>query len=636
MNTESIKLLLERIKTVKIAVYGDFCLDAYWIMDPRKSEISVETGLQAEAVAKQSYSLGGASNVVANLAALKPASIKIFGVIGNDIFGREMTKQLELLDVDTTGLIIQKDDFSTYVFCKRLLEGEEQPRYDFGTYNNRTVQTDQLILENLKNVISESDVVILNQQVPESITDDSFIEGLNQIVAGFPEKLFLLDSRHKSEKFKNVILKTNEIEAARLNGVDAGLDVVLGNSDVLKFAEKLYKKNKKPVIISRGNKGILAFDKEGSHETPGLQFLKKLDPVGAGDTALSALACALAADATITESIEFANFAAGVTVQKLFQTGTANSEEIINLTSDPDYIYQPELATNIRQADYFENSEIELCYPLSSWEAGKIKHAVFDHDGTISVLREGWEKVMEPVMIKAILGDQYTTANETLYQKVVNRVIEFIDKSTGIQTIVQMEGLVEMVSEFGLVPPGKILDTFGYKKIYNDSLMEMVNKRIAKYEKEELEVSDYTLKGAVQFIQSFRDMGITLYLASGTDREDVLNEAKALGYADLFNGGIYGAIGDVKKYSKKIVLNKIIKENHLHGSELVTFGDGPVELRECRKVGGIAIGVASDEIRRYGLNTEKRTRLIKAGAHMIIPDFTQAGIVLKLLGMCHS
>jgi rfaE bifunctional protein kinase chain/domain len=636
MNTESIKLLLERIKTVKIAVYGDFCLDAYWIMDPRKSEISVETGLQAEAVAKQSYSLGGASNVVANLAALKPASIKIFGVIGNDIFGREMTKQLELLDVDTTGLIIQKDDFSTYVFCKRLLEGEEQPRYDFGTYNNRTVQTDQLILENLKNVISESDVVILNQQVPESITDDSFIEGLNQMIAGFPEKLFLLDSRHKSEKFKNVILKTNEIEAARLNGVDAGLDDVLGNSDVLKFAEKLYNKNKKPVIISRGNKGMLAFDKEGSHETPGLQFLKKLDPVGAGDTALSALACALAADATITESIEFANFAAGVTVQKLFQTGTANSEEIINLTSDPDYIYQPELATNIRQADYFENSEIELCYPLSSWEAGKIKHAVFDHDGTISVLREGWEKVMEPVMIKAILGDQYTTADETLYQKVVNRVVEFIDKSTGIQTIVQMEGLVEMVSEFGLVPPGKILDTFGYKKIYNDSLMEMVNKRIAKYEKEELEVSDYTLKGAVQFLQSFRDMGITLYLASGTDREDVLNEAKALGYADLFNGGIYGAIGDVKKYSKKIVLNKIIKENHLHGSELVTFGDGPVELRECRKVGGIAIGVASDEIRRYGLNTEKRTRLIKAGAHVIIPDFTQPGELLRLLGMSHS
>jgi rfaE bifunctional protein kinase chain/domain len=633
MNTESVKLLLERINKIKIAVYGDFCLDAYWVMDPRKSEISVETGLQAEAVAKQSYSLGGASNVVANLAALKPATIKIFGVIGDDIFGREMTKQLELLGIDTTGLIIQKEEFSTYVFCKRLLEGEEQPRYDFGTYNKRTVQTDQLILENIKNVISESDVVILNQQVPNSIRNDSFIESLNQIIAGFPEKLILLDSRHKSEKFKNVILKTNEIEAARLNGVEAGLEDVLSIADVLKFAEKLYIKNKKPVIISRGSRGMLAYDKEGSHEIAGLQFLKKLDPVGAGDTALSALASALAAGATVTESIEFANFAAGVTVQKLFQTGTANSEEIINLTSDPDYIYQPELATNLRQAAYYKNSEIELCYPLNSWESGNIKHAVFDHDGTISALREGWEKVMEPVMIKAILGEQYSTADESIYQKVVQRAVDFIDKSTGIQTIVQMEGLVEMVSEFGFVPPGKILDTFGYKKIYNDALMEMVNKRIAKYENGELEVSDYTLKGAVQFLQSLRDMGITLYLASGTDREDVLNEAKALGYADLFNGGIYGAIGDVKKYSKKIVLNKIIKDNKLHGSELVTFGDGPVELRECRKVGGITIGIASDEIRRYGLNTEKRTRLIKAGAHIIIPDFTQSGTLLNLLGL---
>jgi bifunctional ADP-heptose synthase (sugar kinase/adenylyltransferase) len=93
--------ITEKINTIKISVYGDFCLDAYWMMDPRKSEISVETGLQAESVARHSYSLGGASNVVANLAALKPAAIKIFGVKGDDIYGREMTSQLNALDVDT-------------------------------------------------------------------------------------------------------------------------------------------------------------------------------------------------------------------------------------------------------------------------------------------------------------------------------------------------------------------------------------------------------------------------------------------------------------------------------------------------------------------------------------------------------
>ena len=90
MDTQDIKTLLDKIKSLRIAVYCDFTLDAYWVLDPRKSEISVETGLQAEAVGKQNFSLGGAANVVANLAALKPASIKVVGAVGVDLFGREM------------------------------------------------------------------------------------------------------------------------------------------------------------------------------------------------------------------------------------------------------------------------------------------------------------------------------------------------------------------------------------------------------------------------------------------------------------------------------------------------------------------------------------------------------------------
>ena len=72
-------------------------------------------------------------------------------------------------------------------------------------------------------------------------------------------------------------------------------------------------------------------------------------------------------------------------------------------------------------------------------------------------------------------------------------------------------------------------------------------------------------------------------------------------------------------------------EHKLHGSELLVIGDGPVEIRECRKGNGVAIGIASDEVRRYGLNKEKRSRLIKAGANVIIPDFSQGDLLLKLL-----
>jgi rfaE bifunctional protein kinase chain/domain len=629
MKEQRISEILARIKNVKIAVYGDFCIDAYWLLDPAGSEVSVETGLQAQAVARHYYSLGGASNVVANLAALEPASVQVIGVIGDDIFGRELVRRFKELGVDTTYLIVQKDNFDTVTFGKPYLEGKELPRMDFGFFNKRAEATDGAILDGIINALKTADALIVNQQVPGSITNGSFINAANELFDTFRDKIVLLDSRHYGRKFRNIYRKTNDLEAAQLNNIEVKLDDVLTLADVKKYAENLYRQFNKPVFLTRGSRGIITIDSEGYHEAPGIQLLKKLDIVGAGDTVTSALALCLGAGVSPAEAAEFANIAAAVTVQKLFQTGTASGPEILDIGKDADYIYLPELATDRRKAHYLDDTEIELCW--ESIPQARIKHAVFDHDGTVSTLRQGWEQVMAPVMVRAILGDKYKTADETLYHQVRNRVLDYIDKSTGIQTIVQMEALVEMVREFGLVPADKIRDKFGYKEIYNDALMELVNKRIEKFKRSELDIYDYTIKGALEFLKAFKERGIKLYLASGTDRDDVVAEAKALGYAELFDGGIYGSVGDIAKYSKKMVIEKIMSENNLQGPELAVFGDGPVEIRECRKREGIAIGIATDEIRRHGLNLEKRTRLVKAGAHIIVPDFSQRDRLMKLL-----
>ncbi len=631
MRSNQIIEILKKINKVKIAVYGDFCLDAYWIMDPGGSEISVETGLRAEAVRKHYYSPGGASNIVANLSALKPASIKVIGVMGDDIFGRELTLQLVALHADISSLIVQKENFSTITFTKKYLEENEEPRIDFGFFNERSEETDKKILKNLRFALQNYDALIFNQQVPGSINNVEFINEANKLFEEFENKIILLDSRHYNDKFNNVFRKTNDIEIARLNGVDLNPNDIVSTTDIKRYAKNIYKQSKKPIFITRGSRGILSIDSEGISDIPGIQLLTKLDPVGAGDTTISALVLCLAAGIKPRDTAIFANFAAAVTVQKLFTTGTASGEEILEISKDPDYIYQPELAEDLRRANYLSGTDIELCCSESIKRAGKIKHAVFDHDGTISTIRQGWETIMEPVMINAILGDKYKIASETLYHRVRKRVIDYINKSTGVQTIVQMEGLIKMVEEFNIVPKDNILDKSGYKKIYNDALMEMVNKRLTRFNKGELDINDYTIKGAVRFLQAFRDRNIKLYLASGTDQEDILNEARLLGYADLFDGGIYGSVGDVSKYSKKIVIEKIIKKNNLKGRELAVFGDGPVEIRECRKHEGIAIGIASNEIRRHGLNPDKRTRLIKAGAHMIAPDFSKLKDLISLL-----
>lgn len=241
---------------------------------------------------------------------------------------------------------------------------------------------------------------------------------------------------------------------------------------------------------------------------------------------------------------------------------------------------------------------------------------------------------MEPMMIKAVLGERYADADETLYGRVVRRVREFIDKTTGIQTIAQMQGLVKIIREFGIVPEAEIHNEFEYKAIYLEALMDVVSVRLAKLRRNELDLADFTVKSAPQFLRRLRTAGVKLYLASGTDEKDVVAEAEALGYAALFEGRIYGAVQDVSVEAKRMVLERILKDiGAANVTQVVTFGDGPVEIRETRKRGGIAVGIASDEVRRYGLTPAKRTRLIRAGAHLVVPDFSQLNQLLGLIGL---
>jgi phosphoglycolate phosphatase-like HAD superfamily hydrolase len=162
----------------------------------------------------------------------------------------------------------------------------------------------------------------------------------------------------------------------------------------------------------------------------------------------------------------------------------------------------------------------------------------------------------------------------------------------------------------------------------------MVNQREEKLSRGDLVIEDVTLKNAVPFLKRLYDSGVKLCLTSGTDEADVKHEASVLGYDHLFEGRIYGAVGDINKEAKKIVLDRILDSIGKSEAGLIaTFGDGPVEIRETHKRGGITIGIASNELRRYGLNPVKRTRLIKAGADIVVPDFSRADQLLRLLNI---
>ena len=631
MNKEKLQKLLKDISTVKIVVVGDFCLDAYWFIDESMSEISVETGEATRPVSEQRYSPGGAGNVTNNLAAMGIRKIHAFGVIGTDPFGTEMVKIMKGTGINTDNLLIQEKNWHTHTYSKPYLGSKELGRIDFGNFNHLSDVTADNLITSLISAVQSVDIIIINQQVPSGIHTEYFKRKLVEVIAMFPGKTFITDSRSFNDFFTGSVRKMNDIEALRLCGQNRKPNESISFSELEPAALKLFKRYRKPLFITRGAKGSVVVNEAGLTEIPGLLIIARTDTVGAGDSYLAGAASALAAGYSMTDAAKLGTLVAGVTVQKLFQTGTASPDELLAIGSDPDRIYSPDLAEDMRHAKYLKYTEIEI---IEKWKRKPgIRYAIFDHDGTVSTLRQGWEQIMAPVMIKAILGDKFKDADDAVFRRVRMRVNEFIDKTTGIQTLAQMNGLVGLIKEFGLVPEEQILDAKGYKVIFNDDLLKLVRSREAKFQNGELGIGDLTMKNAVPFLKKLHDSGVELYLASGTDSEDVISEARALGYADLFDGRIFGSVGDLNKEAKKIVLDQILDTIGDASGKVATFGDGPVEIRETKKRGGITIGVASNELRRYGLDEHKRDRLIKAGADVIIPDFSQYPHMLKLLNI---
>ncbi len=610
---------------VRAAVLGDFCLDAYWVIDPEKTELSVETGLPVRHVRKQKYSLGGAGNVVANLVALGVGRVQAIGVVGADPFGVELLRLLRGCGTAAADRMIVDEQWQTIVYAKPYCDHEEKSRIDFGAYNVLREETTFALISALDTAASESDVVVLNQQVQTDLSNPAVIEQINDVIARHHNTKFVVDARHHPGLYRRAVLKLNMQEAAEF--LDSAAEYSSAE-EAKHIARRISEQTGKPTFLTRGERGIVVADHDAVYDIPGIQISDKTDPVGAGDTVVATIAAGIGSNQQLSAIASLANMAAAITVRKLQTTGTATPSEIL-AAGAPDYVFAPELADMPHGARYIAETEIESVgdLPLDL----QIQHCIFDHDGTLSTLREGWEKIMEPMMVRAILGPRYQTASAALFAKTTNEVRTFIDRTTGMQTLVQMKGLVGLVKQAGFTDESEILDEHGYKRSYNEELLKLVQQRMRKLQSGELNQTDFQIKNAALLLQELLNRGIKLYLASGTDEADVISEAKLMGYADLFEGRIFGAVGDIKVEAKKIVVERIIRENGLMGHQFATFGDGPVEIRETQKRGGFCIGVASDEVRRFGLNLAKRSRLIRAGANLVVPDFSQLSALLHAM-----
>ncbi len=248
--------------------------------------------------------------------------------------------------------------------------------------------------------------------------------------------------------------------------------------------------------------------------------------------------------------------------------------------------------------------------------AGKpFRYAVLDFDGTVSLIREGWQQIMIPYFTDELANTPEGGKRDWASLNALAREMIFLH--TGKQTIYQCIALAEEVSKLGGMPlPPQV-----YKDEYHRRLLLRIDHRLEGLKSGTIDPETLTVPGSYQLLEMLTAHGVSLFLASGTDEEYVLREAEMLGVSKYFQGRIYGAQQDYKSFSKKMIIERMISQNHLEGEELLGLGDGYVEIENVREVGGYAIGVASNEAERQGVDEWKRERLTRAGADAIIPDY---------------
>ena len=252
-----------------------------------------------------------------------------------------------------------------------------------------------------------------------------------------------------------------------------------------------------------------------------------------------------------------------------------------------------------------------------------MKHVLLDFDGTLSLIREGWPAVMLGMFLEMLprRAGEEAADRQMLWDDMM--------RLNGKQTIYQMMQFADRIRERG----GEPQEPLWYKHEYLRRLDEKIAGRREAVRTGAVSREKYLVHGSIGLLEELRRRGLHLYLASGTDEPFVKAEAELLGLAPYFGSHVYGAVDDYKKFSKKMVIERILRENQVPGEQLLALGDGYVEIQNTKEVGGLAVAVASDEANNGSGNFDdwKRNRLLEVGADVVIPDFRDAIPLLRCI-----
>ena len=255
---------------------------------------------------------------------------------------------------------------------------------------------------------------------------------------------------------------------------------------------------------------------------------------------------------------------------------------------------------------------------------GPFRVALFDFDGTLSLIREGWPRVMVGLMLDRLRANDLIREPEA---ECAVHVEGFVMALNGHPTVRQMERFAEEVTSRGGTPGAPAV----YLQQDLAALMSVVRGRWEALESGRARPEEWVVPNAHGILRALHDRGVPLYVASGTDLAHVSREVELLQLSPHVGGRVNAPKDNDATFRKRDVIERVIRERGIRGEQLIGFGDGMVETQEVKRAGGVAVGVASCEQGVRGVHAAKRTSLIAAGADLIIPDYEYAADLLAWL-----
>jgi len=332
LTKKEVREITDRIKECTIGIIGDFCVDIYWHADMTLSELSRETPHYPLPVTAEKTSMGAGGNVAANLAALNPKKIYAVSLIGDDWRGMLLRSLINKSGISDE-YIIETEGRFTNAYCKPMRHGismtvYEDPRLDFENRIPIDENTEEKVIENLRDLAKKTDVLCVADQFRYGIITDRVREEIISLAKG--GLTVICDSRYNIGKYTDCILKPNEVECFRaVYGNDGFINA--GEEQFLEAAKTLAVKNNAKVFCTLGDKGSFVTNGKTGEKISAKKLTGELDICGAGDTSLSAFSLAVTTGAPLEKAAALAGLASAVTVKKIGMTGTASAEEIENI-----------------------------------------------------------------------------------------------------------------------------------------------------------------------------------------------------------------------------------------------------------------------------------------------------------------